>query len=73
MGAHISFARIAMNEATEETVIKETKTPRGIKSCSLKSGAVVHYFFNADYRRYFSCMLEKTASFYSTINEHKDL
>ena len=57
MGAHNTFARIAMDQAIEEKTNKNTQTP-GITAYSFKLGAVVCYPITADYRRFylFECL-----------------
>ncbi|KAG1651832.1 Peroxidasin [Nymphon striatum] len=44
------FARIAVDQTTEETVNKDTQTARGTRDFSLKPGAVSRYYLTAGYR-----------------------
>ena len=48
MGAHDTFARIAIGQVIKEKVNKNTQTSSGKKGYSLKSGAVACYYFTAE-------------------------
>ena len=53
LGAHNPFGRIPVDQTTEETVTKDTKTPGGVKKYSLKQGPVSRYYLTAEYRSAF--------------------
>ena len=44
-----------MDQATEETVNKDTQTPGGTKGYSLKPSAVIRYYLTAEFRSIFLC------------------
>ena len=44
-----SFARIAVDQTTEETVNKDTQTAEGTRCFSLKHGAVSRYYLTAEH------------------------
>ena len=50
LGPKKTFGRIPVDQAIEETVIKDTQTPGGAKGFSLKAGAVAKYYLTAEYR-----------------------
>ncbi|KAK7065247.1 hypothetical protein SK128_008387, partial [Halocaridina rubra] len=43
------FARIAVDQTTEETVNKDTQTARGTRGFSFKPGPVSHYYLTAEH------------------------
>lgn len=44
------FARIAVDQTTEETINKETQTAGGTRAFSLKPGTVSRYYLMAEHR-----------------------
>ena len=44
------FARIPVDQTTEVTVNKDTKTSRGVTKFSLKTGAVNRFYMTAEYK-----------------------
>ena len=53
LGNSKPFGRIPVDQATEETVNKDTQTPGGTKGFSLKPGAVSRYYLTSEYRSSF--------------------
>ena len=53
LGNSKPFGRIPVDQATEETVNKDTQTPGGTKGFSLKPGAVSRYYLTSEYRNSF--------------------
>ena len=50
IGKENSFGRIPIDQATEETVNKDTKSKGGITKYSFKPGAVNCFYLTAEYR-----------------------
>ena len=50
IGSQNSFGCIPVDQTIEETVNKDTQTPRGTKGFSLKGGAVARYYLTSEYR-----------------------
>ena len=50
LGSNNPFGRIPVDQTIEETVNKDTQTPRGTKGFSLKPGAVSRHYLTAEYR-----------------------
>ena len=68
------FARIAVDQTTEETVNKDTQTAGGTRGFSLKSGAVSHYYLTAEHRAGALRQLRQEISVHgSVITKHTDL
>ena len=55
LSSNNQFCRVLMDQATEETVNKDTQTPGGTKSYSLKTSAVIRYYSTAEFRSVFPC------------------
>ena len=67
------FARIPVDQATEETVNKDTQTPGGTKGFSLKPGAITRFYATAEYRSAFLNKLRSMVQFDSSKLQHPDL
>ena len=50
LGRSNPFGRIPVDQTIEETINKDTQTPGGMKSFSLKPGAVSRYYLTSEYR-----------------------
>ena len=67
------FARIPVDQATEETVNKDTQTPGGTKGFSLKPGAITRFYATAEYRSAFLNKLRAMVQFNLPELQHPDL
>ena len=68
------FARIAVDQTTEETVNKDTQTAGGTRGFSLKPGAVSRYYLTAEHRAGALRQLRQDISVQSSvITKHTDL
>ena len=50
LGRQNPFGRIPVDQTIEETINKDTQTPRGTKGFSLKPAALSRYYLTAEYR-----------------------
>lgn len=68
-----AFGRIPVDQTLEETVNKDTQTPGGTKSFSLKPGAVQRYYLTAEFRTLFLHNLHKMVGYAKVKHGHADL
>ncbi|KAK3741541.1 hypothetical protein QZH41_002925 [Actinostola sp. cb2023] len=67
------FAKIPVDQATEETVNKDTQTAGGTKGFSLKPGTVSKYYLTAEYRSTFLKQLRQMIELQTPGLHHADL
>ena len=73
IGSHNPFGRIPVDQATEETVNKDTQTAGGTKGFSLKSGAVSKYYLTSEYRSRYLKQLRDMVDQTESETSHPDL
>lgn len=73
LGAHNPFGRIPVDQTTEETVNKDTKTPGGVRKYSLKQGAVSRYYLTAEYRSAFLRQFREMINLTKSAMHHAEL
>ena len=73
LGDERSFSRIPVDQATEVTVNKDTKTPGGVTKYSLKTSAVNRYYVTAEYRCSFLGQLRDFVQVKRSSAHHDDL
>ena len=67
------FGAIPVDQAMEETVMKDTQTAGGTKGFSLKSGTAQKYYINAEYRSLFLGNLRSMTRSYINAFHHGDV
>ena len=73
LGDESSFSRIPVDQRTEVTVNKVTKTPEGVTKYSLKTSAVNRYYMTAEYRCSFLGQLRDFVQIKRSSAHHDDL
>jgi len=73
IGEESPFGRIPVNQTTEETVNKDTKTSGGITKFSLKTGAVNRFYMTAEYRCSFLAKLRNMVQVKKPTHLHNEL
>ena len=70
LGRENTFGKIPVDQTIEETANKDTQTSGGTKGFSLKAGAVMRYYINAEYRTMFLKQLKDMTGISSTPARH---
>ena len=73
LGDERSFSRISVDQTTEVTGNKDTKTPGGVTNYSLKTSAVNRYYMTAEYRCSFLGQLRDFVQVKRSSAHHDDL
>jgi hypothetical protein len=73
LGNSSSFARIPVDQTTEETVNKDSKIPGGIRNYSLKAGAVDRFYLGAEYKSAFLRNFREMLCLNKSTNVHNEL
>jgi len=73
IGEESPFGRIPVDQTTEETVNKDTKTSGGITKFSLKTGAVNRFYMTAEYRCSFLAKLRNMVQVKKPTHLHDEL
>lgn len=73
LGDERSFSRIPVDQTTEVTVNKDTKTPGDVTKYSLKTSAVNRYYLTAEYRCSFLGQLRDFVQVKRSSDHHEDL
>ena len=68
-----TFGRIPVDQTTEETVNKNTKTPGGTCRFSLNTSAITRYYLTAEYRSTYIRMLRESLNLKQAGIQHADL
>ena len=73
MSSNNPFGRLAIDQATEVTVNKDTQTPGGTGQFSLKPEAVKRYYITAEYRSAFLGLLRNMVHNNKSVLQHAEL